>query len=323
MPPSIAPQADVGTIPSNSLSVLGSLQPLLKALTADNVNPLAVLQVQAIGSCFHLNGDFASKVPELLVRSKSLRLERISQWVGWHAGDTASSMAQTAGGRAASVLSLSLVEAYGIDLSGQILCELSKRILPADQNHTGLQQLGDVAGILSNKLAAVGYGSHFALHVTRIREVYFNSGLVIPTTLLDRFTVETMVEFLCALRTALQEENSVLYFEGCEGAGQVVALVMALCPDDALVLVEHEVIFQGGRGNVTISISAGSRASSSSLESRIRGSKKRSNSHNFVHLDPASGPYKWNTHLKWKGCFVDTLDLAFLAVGARRPRVVK
>src|SRR2546423_10823030 len=112
-PPTL--QVELGGIPSNSLMVLGALQPLLRALTADDVNPLAVLQVEAIGSCFHLNGFLAARVPDLLVRTKSLRLERISNWVGWQAHDTASAMAQTAGGRAASVLSLCLVETYGVE----------------------------------------------------------------------------------------------------------------------------------------------------------------------------------------------------------------
>jgi len=105
MSQSVSLQTDVGNLPSNSLSVLGSLRPLLKALSADNVNPLAVLQVQAIGSCFHLTGDFASQTADFLRRSSSLRLERISVWIGWQAGDTASAMSETAGGKAASVLS--------------------------------------------------------------------------------------------------------------------------------------------------------------------------------------------------------------------------
>src|SRR5437016_3105745 len=95
-------QADVSNIPSNSLAALGTLSPLLKALSADNVHPLAVLQTEAIGARFQINGVLAAKVPDLLVRSSSMRLQRLSQWVGWMAGDTASAMSQTAGGMAAS-----------------------------------------------------------------------------------------------------------------------------------------------------------------------------------------------------------------------------
>lgn len=61
----VALQADVGNVSTNALAILAA-QPLLKALSADNINPLAVLQVQAIGNCFHSNGDWAVKLPDLL-----------------------------------------------------------------------------------------------------------------------------------------------------------------------------------------------------------------------------------------------------------------
>jgi hypothetical protein len=37
-----------------------------------------VVQVEALGACFQVNRDMAAKVPDLLVRSPSFRLERIS-----------------------------------------------------------------------------------------------------------------------------------------------------------------------------------------------------------------------------------------------------
>jgi hypothetical protein len=98
MPNAVA--LDVGNIPSNSVTLLSSLSPLLKALSADNVVPLTVVQAEALGACFHINGKFAARVPDLLVRSTSMRLQRLSMWVGWMAGDTASVLAPTAGGRA-------------------------------------------------------------------------------------------------------------------------------------------------------------------------------------------------------------------------------
>src|SRR5579859_4557920 len=115
--------SDPTNTPSSAMSLLNSLQPILSALTADNVNPLAVIQLEAVGACFHLNGPFADKVPELLRRAKSMRLERISCSVSWHAGDTAATMAQTSGGRAVAVLSLILVEIYGKDSTGKLYSE--------------------------------------------------------------------------------------------------------------------------------------------------------------------------------------------------------
>jgi hypothetical protein len=65
-----------------TLTALSSLQPLLKALSADDVHPLAVLQVEAPGSCFQLNGAVAGKISDLLTRSSSLRLEICCGWAG-------------------------------------------------------------------------------------------------------------------------------------------------------------------------------------------------------------------------------------------------
>ena len=64
----VALQADIANIPSTAIGILGSVQPLLRTLSADDVAPMAVLQVESIGACFHINGDFAEKVPGLLAR---------------------------------------------------------------------------------------------------------------------------------------------------------------------------------------------------------------------------------------------------------------
>jgi len=157
MPKGVALQADLGNIPSNSIAVLST--PLLRALSADNVHLLAMVQVEAIGACFQINGPFAAKVPDLLVRSTSFRLERISQYVGWLAGDTASAMTHTAGGRAGSLLSMVLAEVYGQESTGYLLYNLSLKILPAERNHSSMIQIGQVAHTLALKLAALGYGN--------------------------------------------------------------------------------------------------------------------------------------------------------------------
>src|ERR1700736_5115828 len=172
------------------------------------------------------------------------------------AGDTASAMSQTAGGRSASLLSLALVSIYGEQSTGELLYDLSLRILPADMNHSNMDQLGRVALILSNKLGALGFGSHLALHATRIREAYFNSGLQIPTTLVDVITPNTMLDILVGLHSALFEESLILYIEGSQGIAYIVALLLAFCPDDISVALENETLFQGQRRSVVVSIKA-------------------------------------------------------------------
>lgn len=308
-------QVDISSATSNSIAVLGTLKPLLKALSADNVNPLAVLQLEAIGACFQINGDVAAKVPDLLVRSESIRLQRVSQWVGWMAGDTAAEMSKSAGGRASALLSLALIEMFGEESTGLLLHRLSSEILHVDNMQSGITQLGQVASTLSRKLTAIGFGSHLAFHVTRIRETYFNSNRWIPNMLLDSLTVDTMVDLLRGLHRALHDETLILSIEGCQGMGYIVAFIMALCPEDTLVTVEDEIIYEGKRKSVLISVKAET-ATKFGVETVIHGPGIRTDVR-IVAVERKLGLLTRSFNLKWQGCMADMLDLAFLSVGAR------
>ena len=48
MSSNVSLQADMASIPSSALAVFRSIQPLVRALSADNVAPIAVLRVEAI-----------------------------------------------------------------------------------------------------------------------------------------------------------------------------------------------------------------------------------------------------------------------------------
>ena len=124
----VAIQVDIGNIPSNAVATHSRSQSLIKATTADNVHPVAVQQLALLGSCFHINGSLAAQVPDLLVRSNSLRLQRLQHWVGWMVGDTALFMTQTVAGQAISLLSPALVE-LGFDVGTILYYEL----LPQEQ----------------------------------------------------------------------------------------------------------------------------------------------------------------------------------------------
>jgi hypothetical protein len=168
---------------------------------------------------------------------------RLSQLVGWIAGDTASAISLTAGGRNVSILSLLLFELYE-DWAGQLLFKLSATLLPPENNNSTVSQMSAVVKVLHHKLARLAHGTHLANHVTRIRETYLNSDLDIPHNLLKRFSMEKMTEFLTALHKALQEEDSMLYVQGCDGLGHVVASVM----------VKRQTIYRGECRSVVISI---------------------------------------------------------------------
>uniref|UniRef100_A0A4E9EGI3 Uncharacterized protein n=1 Tax=Gibberella zeae TaxID=5518 RepID=A0A4E9EGI3_GIBZA len=92
-------QADIVGIPGAVMTTLSLTQGLLRAVSADNVNPQAVIQMERLGSCFHSNGPWASRVPDLLCRASSVRLERLSAWIDWEKNDTASFMSKTTGGK--------------------------------------------------------------------------------------------------------------------------------------------------------------------------------------------------------------------------------
>jgi hypothetical protein len=237
----VALQADITTIPIN---VLGSVPSLLKALSADHVSAGAVVEIEALGSCFQLNGELAKRVPDVLKRKGSEIVERVQILVGWIAGDTATQMAATAGGQSAAVLSWILEQLYEEEC-GDILYELSSRLLTKQQRISSVSQFTRVAQVLSRKMRTIGWGTRLAHYATRIRKVYLDANLPIPRTLADEPSVESMVDFLAQLHTALEEERTILHVEGCHGAAVYVSILMTLCPEDVYVQVENEVIFQG------------------------------------------------------------------------------
>ena len=309
----VALQADVGNVSTNALAILGAAQPLLKALSADNINPLAVLQVQAIGNCFHSNGDWAVKLPDLLARASSVRLERFSAWIGWQRGDTASHMSHSSGGRTASLICLALGNLYEKDRCGIILHRLSESIISEDQRNASISQLSDFNTCLSDKLSCLGFGNLLASHLTRIRQCFFEAGSEIPQDLAAIPTEEIMVDFLVALQKAIQTENLVLHFYGSRGGGTFVAILMCLCPEDTRIEVEGELIYKGQRSTVIFSISKDKDTVfhiESTLHTHCEDFQQR-----YVLVDHSvrSAALKF----KWSGWLSSCLEIALVKAGGK------
>ncbi|KAK3940410.1 hypothetical protein QBC46DRAFT_288326 [Diplogelasinospora grovesii] len=268
---------DPANIPTGAVTLLGNLLPVLRALSADNVNPLAVVQLQAIGERFPVSGMLAKMLPEALCRSRSMRISRLQTSVGWLAGDTAAALSQTAGGQAAALLSLALVELCCRNMAGHLLHELALKMLPANQAVAGMSQLSDAAEGISNKLKTLAFGRHHATQVTRIRETYLHLGLELPpsmsATLIDGLTAEKMVDLLDCVQQALRGESSRVYIDGFQGMGTIVSLLTALCPDDLLLMVEGGIIHQGDRVSIVVSIIHKRADVDISLETIVNGSK--------------------------------------------------
>ena len=163
-------------------------------------------------------------------------------------------LSQTAGGRAAGLLSLCVVEIIGESKAGYVLYELSGRILPAERNLSSMDQLSSVARLLASKLGAVGFGSHLAECVTKVRMAYHAAGHEYPRDLLQEISAQSLVDYLHGISRALREELAVLYISGGRGIVILFAIAMALCPDDTTITVDDEIIFQGLRQSIFIQI---------------------------------------------------------------------
>jgi len=307
-------QGDVGNVPTNALALLGAAQPLLKALSADNISALAVLQAQALGDQFLSNGDWALRLPDLLARASSVRLERLSAWVGWQKGDTASYMSRSSGGRTVSLLCLALGNLYIKERCGMILHGLSTHVIQGDQQNASISQLSDLNACLSDKLSCLEFGNLLALHLTRLRQCFFEADRAVPTDLADIPTEETMMEFLVGLQRALQSKELVLSFTGSKEAGPLLALLMCLCPEDTRVKVEGELIHQGPRSSVTFSVTGHEQNGSNFyIISKIHAHSEDFSRH-YVQTDDTNETHALN--FKWAGWLSSCLDIALTKIDA-------
>ncbi|KAG4281258.1 hypothetical protein FPRO06_10163 [Fusarium proliferatum] len=250
----VAAQADILGIPGAALNTIGFAQGLLRAVSADNANPNAVIQVQQIGSCFQSNGPWAAKIPDVLSRASCVRLERLSAWVGWAKDDTPAFMSQTTGGQTAALLCCALGSLYSKSRCGFLLYNLCRDILPADRQLSSPTQLGEVCMLLERKSACLGFGNHLALQVTRLRQCFFEAGLDVPRDLADTPTEEDLNHFLSGVCSALQDESLILQVSGTRCVGTLLALTLAMCPEDVSVRINREVLMSGLRDNIIFSV---------------------------------------------------------------------
>jgi hypothetical protein len=137
-------------------------------MTADHVQPMAMIQSENLGAVFHTSGSFAAKVPDLLQRCSSTRLDQLGMTVGWRKGDAASLMAKSAGGQAVSLLCFCLGNLYNSPDTGKMLFELSRRVLQRDISISGMAQLAGVVDILAGEVQALGFGNFLAEQTMRI-----------------------------------------------------------------------------------------------------------------------------------------------------------
>ncbi|KAL3425078.1 hypothetical protein PVAG01_04359 [Phlyctema vagabunda] len=245
----VTPQVDVGAL---TLNRLASFAPILATLSADNVAPLAMIQMENLGSMFHVNGKYAHKVPDLLQRCSSTRLDRLGLLVGWRKGDAASMMAQSAGGQAIALLCTCLKSLYQPDRMAEVLHQLSLKMLPRSIAISSVSQLLEVANILGSKLEILGFGNVLALQVTKVHAVYKELQKPVPCDFLDELWIETAVELFYALSQAAREPNTVIRITGSQGLGNILGVVMMMFPEDTFVTLENVIIYEGLRKSIFI-----------------------------------------------------------------------
>lgn len=246
MPADVSSQVDIGSL---SLSGLGQFSTLLTALSADDVQPLSLLQLQKLGEVFRISGPVAAKTPEYLQRYQSTRVERLGILVGWRKGDSASIMAQSTGGQAIALLALCLCSLYQSSGAGNIFFTMSHHILPYVAGTSSPRDLQKVAGVLANKLGLVGFGTILAKQVCRIHDAYILLQQEVPGNLLENISEDWMAELLVNISKALEERNGVIRIRGCYGMGYILALAVTVFPDDSLVTIEDLVIHEGNRSS--------------------------------------------------------------------------
>lgn len=186
-------RADIGGM---GIQGLGAFSTLLSTFSADNVIPMAMVQMQNLGAIFHVNGPFAEQVPDMLKRFSSQPLGRLAVSVGWRRGDSASLMADSSGGQVIALLSLCITNLFSKNTAAVILHRICGRLLPKAINVASIAQLGQVARILGGKLQTLDFGDYLAQRVMNVHSVYEQLGVGLPNDLLSPLTEEAVVDLL-------------------------------------------------------------------------------------------------------------------------------
>ncbi|KAJ6138764.1 hypothetical protein N7471_005250 [Penicillium samsonianum] len=241
MSDAVGMQADIGSL---SLASLGPFSTILTALSADDVQPMALLQLQDLGAAFPVSGPVTVKIPEHLQRFHSTRVERLGIIVGWRKGDSTSLLAQSIGGQAIALLAVCLCNIQRQSV-GHVFHAISKALLPRSVCLSSPSILQRAVEVLADKLALIGFGTIIANQVCRIHEAYTTLQQKVPINLLEELNEGWVAEMLVNISYALREDEGIMQIRGCCGMGYILALVITLFADDCTVTIEGLIIHQG------------------------------------------------------------------------------
>lgn len=314
-------QADIGGL---SISGLAAVRSTLTALSADDVAPLAMLQMENLGSLFHINGQYALQVPDLLQRCKSTRVDRLSLLIGWRKGDAASLMAQSAGGQAISLLSMCMLNLYSDDDIGRLFIDLSKKMLSQKMAISSPSQLIQVAKTIGSKLDVLGFGGVLASQIEKIIDAYKHLGKPVPNNFLDQITPEDMAGLLRAITRSIREESIVVRITGSRGMGHILAMVTIMFPEDAFVTMENVIVFQGLRKSILVEFTDSDASLKVQVESKLQIQSSLSILPIVKYaLPPFATVTSYDYSYNWTGCLADVLQVAFLEDGLVCPESLR
>ena len=253
MPSDVVPQVDVGSL---SLKSLTAFTPLLAALTSDDVAPPAMIQLESLGALFHTNGQYARRVPDLLCRCSSKRLDLLGMAVGWRKGDAASLMAQSAGGQAITLLCFCLKNICKNEDIGSILHELSEKMLSKRLTTSSLAQLTRVSNLLASKTQAIGFGNILASQVVRIHDVYDRLDKALPRGFYESMTQQSIVDLYHSLSKAFCNKDALIRVSGIHAMGHIMAIVLIMFPESVMLIVEGLLVQEAAQASIILEINS-------------------------------------------------------------------
>ena len=311
---SVVLQSDVGNL---GLQGLGAFTNILATLSADNVAPMAMIQMEKLGATLPVSGKHAESVKGLLQRCNNVRLDRIALVIGWRKNDSASAMAQSAGGQAIALLSMCLTNLFSYANTGRILSRLCSKLCPSTANVSSMPQLASVATLLGSKVDAIGFGNLLAHEVMRIQETYAALGYSsAPSYLLEPLSIEVVTDMLESVSRALLHENQICRISGSHGMGHVVGMLQILFPRDTSLTIEGVVMQHVEHPKIRCEIEE------SKQDAMIRIHVETSISHTMpvnlpiTHQNPSARQDKYYGrflpyNFVWSGWLADYLRLVF------------
>ena len=307
----VAPQEDVGSL---SLQGLARFSQMLSTLSADNVSPMAMIQMEKLGALFPVNGEYAAKVPDLLQRYSSVQIDRLSLAIGWRKGDAASLMATSADGQAVSLLCVCLCSLLRPDDIGEVLSQLHQKFLPRNAI-SSVSQLANVAILLGSKLDTLGFGNLLAHQAMKVNSTYKQLSIPFPNDFLEHITSESLIELFYSLSRALREEIVLVRISGSCGMGHVLGVVLMLFPQDVVVTVENIVIHEGLRRSILLEI-VSREEYNGLMKIQVEITLDTATSGPLLRNLVKSGDRPLSRYcFAWSGWIAHYLELKFLAVG--------